>query len=125
MSGAKDIENRTWSTDYRGPVILQASASKTGVNFIVKEKGLPALGCAYGALVGVADLVDVVALNEALEANPWAQGTHCWQFKNARVFREPIPLMDPLISRRSDCSLFPSTCVHTASCSIHAEFSLA
>lgn len=91
VSGAKDIENRTWSTDYRGPVILQASASKTDVNFAVKAKGLPPLEFAYGALIGVADLVDVAPLNESMETNPWAQGTHCWRFANARVFREPIP----------------------------------
>jgi len=33
-SGEKDIENRSCKTDYRGPIIIQASAMKTVVNSI-------------------------------------------------------------------------------------------
>jgi hypothetical protein len=30
MAGAKDIENRSWTTDYRGPIVLQASSCEDG-----------------------------------------------------------------------------------------------
>lgn len=96
VTGAKDIENRTWTTDYRGPVVILASATKNEVNRLAKEHDLRPRDFAYGALIGVADLVDVRPLSEELEANPWAWGPHCWVFQNARAFREPIPLKGKL-----------------------------
>lgn len=92
ITGAKDIENRSWTTTYRGPVAILASVSKTEVNQRMKAHGLPPLKFTFGALIGVADLLDVEPLTEALEANPWAMGEYCWKFGNARAFREPIPL---------------------------------
>ena len=36
-SGAKDVENRTWMTEHRGPLAIQASAAKQDVNALVKK----------------------------------------------------------------------------------------
>ena len=36
-SGAKDIENRTWATEYRGPLAIQASAAKQEINAWAKQ----------------------------------------------------------------------------------------
>lgn len=96
VAGVKDIENRTWTTDYRGPVVIQASSTKTAANALMKEHRLPARELTYGALIGVADLEDVVPLSEELEANPWAWGPHCWIFRNAKAFLQPIPLKGKL-----------------------------
>lgn len=95
VMGAKDIENRSWSTTYRGQIVIQASTTKAEVNATSKRfKPLkpPAttVPFEYGALIGVADLVDVVPLKPELEGNPWAYGTYCFRFANARVFDEPI-----------------------------------
>lgn len=92
VAGAKDIENRTWGTDYRGPVIIQASSSKTVVNQFsrIGDTELPTMPFAFSALIGVVDLVDVVALHESLESNRWASGPFCWRIANARMFKEPI-----------------------------------
>jgi hypothetical protein len=90
VAGAKDIENRSWTTDYRGPVIIQASSSKTEVSKLAKAHKLATERFAFSALIGVADLVDVVPLSPELEPNPSAWGPHCWRFANARIFREPI-----------------------------------
>lgn len=92
VTGAKDVENRSWTTDYRGPVIIQASAGKTLVNHFAKsDPTLPKVPFAFGALIGVAELVNVVPLSQDLETNPWAWGPYCWRFTNARMFVEPIP----------------------------------
>ena len=93
ISGAKNVENRTWKTDYRGPIIIQASATKTVVNQLIKTGGsaLPAITFTYSSLIGVVDLLDVVPLSEELETNPWAWGPYCWSIANPRHFPEPIP----------------------------------
>jgi len=77
--GEKDIETRTWSTGYRGPLFIAASASKTNVNAMVKERGLDARCMTFGAVVGVVDVIDVVPLNKKLESNLWAWGPVCWR----------------------------------------------
>ena len=93
MSGGKDIENRTWQTDYRGPIVIHAGAAKTVVNRFVDSGGpaLSAMEFSYGSLIGIVDLVDVVPLSQELETNPWAWGPYCWRLANPRPFREPIP----------------------------------
>src|SRR5947208_760657 len=93
VAGVKDIENRTWSTEYRGQIVIQASSSKTIVNKISKTTGksLPSMTFEYSALIGVVDVLDVVPLSEELENNLWVCGPLCWKVGNARMFREPIP----------------------------------
>lgn len=91
VAGAKEVENRSWKTDYRGPVLIQASSKTADVNRLAKTHKLRPRDFVYGALIGVVDLVDIVPLSEGLEANPWAWGAHCWIFRNARAFRRSIP----------------------------------
>lgn len=92
VGGAKDVENRTWTTEYRGPVVIQASSSKADVNRWLRLDGgaTAANALTYGALIGVADLVDIEPLSERLESNPWAWGPYCWHFSNPRTFQMPI-----------------------------------
>ncbi|MFO0680524.1 MAG: ASCH domain-containing protein [Sandaracinus sp.] len=95
VMGAKDIENRSWSTTHRGQIVIQASTTKAEVNATTKhfkpqKPPVTTVPFEYGALIGVADLVDVVPLTPELEANPWAYGTYCFRLANARVFDEPI-----------------------------------
>ncbi len=91
--GAKDIENRSWTTTYRGPIVIQASSNKTVVNDVARSarKPLPQPPFTYSALIGVVDVLDIVPLSDELESNPWAWGTYCWRIENARHFVEPIP----------------------------------
>lgn len=93
VMGAKDIENRSWTTDYRGPVVIHASSNKTVVNDIVRSarEVLPQPPFTFSAFIGVVDVLDIVPLSEDLESNPWAWGTYCWRVGNARRFLEPIP----------------------------------
>ena len=96
VAGLKGYENRSWSTDYRGPVLVLASASKTLVNHFVKADGLDADHIEFGAFIGVVDLLDVVPLSKELESDPWVQGAYCWRVGNARVFDKPLPFKGKL-----------------------------
>ena len=68
MRGIKDIENRSWTTSYRGPLLIHAS--KTFVPG-------PAVAAFYGhdhqweqgGIIGTVDLVDVVTVSDS----QWAQ----------------------------------------------------
>lgn len=88
-AGLRDVENRTWSTDYRGQIAIHASSKPI-------EKGrfdgsLDNSQFTRGAIIGVVDLIDVVELTEALESDRWAKGPICWLLRNGVLFDEPIP----------------------------------
>jgi tetratricopeptide (TPR) repeat protein len=87
-AGVRGVDNRTWSTDYRGQIAIHASSKPL-------EKGqfdgnLDISLLTYGAIIGTADLVDVVELTESLDSDPWASGPLCWLLQNGRLFAEPI-----------------------------------
>ncbi|EFH82739.1 DUF488 family protein [Ktedonobacter racemifer] len=104
--GYKDVENRNWRTNYRGPVLLHASKKIDGDWFYPHphpKKGelytddaerfglkgiMPGHKSLYtiGAIVGIADLVDVVEQSES----DWFRGPYGFVFANARPL-EPIP----------------------------------
>lgn len=102
VMGWKDIENRVWSTGIRGPICIHASkfdkknfAEDAGgyqetVAYIGERLEVPALAfddLAFGAIVGVADIVDCVTTS----ASPWFFGTYGFVLANARPIT-PIPL---------------------------------
>lgn len=97
--GEKTVENRSQKTPYRGLVAIHAGSSKQGVNYAAKyAKGgtFDPKTFEVGAIIGIADLVDVVPLSESLESNDWASGPYCWCFENARMLSEPIPFKGKL-----------------------------
>ena len=63
IEGDKDIENRTWSTNYRGPLLIHASLGKAfwPDDRIAKEFRckIPPLASKRGEIIGIVDLVDV------------------------------------------------------------------
>jgi tetratricopeptide (TPR) repeat protein len=121
VTGAKDIENRSWKTQHRGTVVILASAAKILVKAI--NKGAhppPPISFQYGALIGVVDLLDVSPLSEELETNPWASGPYCWRMGNARCFAEPIPAkgqlnlytLPPDLATRATAAIAKAKCAH-------------
>jgi hypothetical protein len=100
--GYKTIENREWSTHYRGQLLLHAGQrcdldwfDRQGMlkRDLAAHYGLasvmPSRKADYptGALVGMVDLVDVVTSS----TSRWFCGTYGLVFQNARPFVEPIP----------------------------------
>jgi len=86
----KDVENRSWSTQHRGALIVHASLRAAG-GANVAGLGVDLDDAARyprGALVGVVDLVDCVRDAKS----PWAErGSWHWLLANPRRLREPIP----------------------------------
>jgi len=101
MQAGKDIENRSWATNYRGPLAIHAARRyddmpsvhtalrrmcRAGVTVPEPDE------LTYGAIIGVVDLVDCV---QGIKS-PWAfKGHWHWVLENPRPV-EPIPLRGQL-----------------------------
>lgn len=99
LHGGKDIENRTWTTRYRGPVLIHASRTfhaeeierdlNEAAAIVRRTRRKPAcvptlamLRKMRGCIVGRARIVDCVARSRS----PWFSGPYGF------VLAEPVPL---------------------------------
>lgn len=84
MTGQKTIENRTWTTRYRGPLLIHASRTMAGEwsRFTQLSGEIPGI-LAFGHALGIVDLVDVVTRSES----PWFEGPFGWVLANPRSFQ--------------------------------------
>ena len=107
-SGIKDIENRTWQTDYRGRLYIVASRKnaarrlengefpaiwRTAINEL-QERGLfPDYSeLPQSAVIGYVDVIDCTG--EKVDSI-WSMGTHQegninWILRNAHTFEQPL-----------------------------------
>lgn len=99
--GVKDIENRTWSTKYRGKLLIHSSKTalddlsvltdaqrneciKAG---IIDEDGNELIEFPKSAIIGSVELYDCVKE----DASIWKEnGSYGFKMRNAEVFSEPI-----------------------------------
>lgn len=85
VAGIKDIENRTWTTKYRGPLLIHVGATNwSPLSQFVPKAAIPSL---YSCILGVVDLVDVVESHPS----PWFEGPYGWVLANPRPMR-PVPI---------------------------------
>jgi hypothetical protein len=83
MLGIKPVENREWSTLYRGPLLIHASRRHDhGANVSLAPDQL-----VYGAVFGIVDLIDIVTEHPS----PFFTGPYGWVLVNPRRI-EPIPM---------------------------------
>lgn len=103
LKAGKDIENRSWSTKYRGRILVHASKGMTrdehedAIDFAVaamranpggtRKTTLRELGFEFdallrGGIIGSVEIVDCVTATDS----PWFVGTHGF------VLRDPQPL---------------------------------
>src|SRR5688572_15136154 len=78
-AGKKKIENRSWSTHYRGTVYIHASSKldRAAVDWLREEAGVtPPSEFVHGAVVAVAEIVDVVTKRDAASFAPWFFGPY-------------------------------------------------
>lgn len=98
LHGGKDAENRTWRTDYRGPLVIHASkAYDREASYPVVPQAPPHAceAASRGALVGIVDLVDI--RDDAWERAPWAQeGCWHWLLENPRPLPAALPFKGAL-----------------------------
>jgi hypothetical protein len=97
VQGHKDIENRTWSTGTRGPVLIHASKGMTQTEyedvcaFLARDPRLKHLNAALpapadlerGGIIGRAEIVDCVKHS----LSPWFMGEFGFVIRNAT----PLP----------------------------------
>lgn len=90
--GPKRIENRTWPTDYRGPLLIHAGKSRKWLGSENgRLSGLPLYDdLVYGAIIGVVMLDDCVRV-KAAPSTPFTEGPWCWLLGEVQAFAEPIP----------------------------------
>lgn len=101
FAGIKLVENRSWSTRYRGELGIHASVNKRrepfarewiAANTLYTPPTPEHLLTEYaGRIFGVVDLVDCVPLAELPPAeNEFAIGPVCWRLSNPQRFQDPI-----------------------------------
>jgi hypothetical protein len=77
VNGHKPIENRTWNTTYRGPLLIHAALRITPEERAAWEKysrlGIPSQLDVSG-IVGSVELIDVVREHDS----PWFTGPYGW-----------------------------------------------
>jgi hypothetical protein len=91
--GRKKVENRTWSTSYRGVVYIHASLKleRDGLTWLSsKAKVQPPSQFVFGAVVAVAVLSDVVTRRTAKRFRPWFFGPYGFVLRKVRVLRNPV-----------------------------------
>ena len=89
VSGAKDVENRTWPTRYRGPVLVHASQRPDAISSdeIERRFGVRLLSTLpLGGIVGLTEIVDCVKLHPS----KWCAPGH-WAFVLANS--RPLPFV--------------------------------
>lgn len=101
IHGNKLIENRSWPTNYRGPLVIHSATTRKFGSTWPVEKHPPFDTLDYRAFIGVVDLIDCVqrsplAARDITEQQRtlWydraAIGPWCWILRNARSFDEPL-----------------------------------
>ncbi|MEK6418463.1 MAG: ASCH domain-containing protein [Burkholderia gladioli] len=99
-AGLKDIENRTWRTSYRGPILIHAAKGMTrdeyeDVDFWLSDEGfaitLPARETLHrGGIIGVAELVN--CFEWGVGASPWHMpGQYGFKLENFRALPSFVP----------------------------------
>lgn len=92
IHGPKRIENRTWHTSYRGPLLIHAGKSKEWLIDLLNDGTIvPMDEVVFGAIIGRVDLVACVReTSEKVKEDLFAEGPWCWVMENPQPI-EPIP----------------------------------
>lgn len=90
--GTKRTENRTWSTDQRGPLLIHAGAAYDPMGrFIITDRdALASWPDTRRAIIATAELTDVHTADGCCA--PWGEpSVYHWTLTNVRPLPEPIP----------------------------------
>lgn len=91
VHGYKDVENRVWHSNYRGPLLIHAPKKwdQKGYEFVIEKMDLwvpEKERHDFGALVGSVEMVDCVDD----DTSAWFFGPWGYLFINPEVFEKPI-----------------------------------
>lgn len=90
VNGHKNIENRSWSTNYRGPLVIQSSKGIGSIrelsetcNWVEHETGIALPGdFSLGTVEGIVTLSDVITTGTGFYADP---GSFHWVLTNPKI----------------------------------------
>ncbi len=87
-TGIKDIENRTWETNFRGTFLIHAGKTfdYEGYEWVISEMGVALRARSQfevGGIVGEAEIIDCVTSSNS----PWFSGPYGFVLRNARPRR--------------------------------------
>jgi len=114
LHAGKCVENRTWQTHHRGPLLIHASKSRRSSDAWLADEWRERFGLdrppweelPTGVLVGVVELVACLPLAEWREwhaagdprathveamTSPWAEGPWCWVLAEPKALEEVKP----------------------------------
>jgi hypothetical protein len=98
VHGGKTVENRRWSTPFRGRFYLHAGVGwdRDGPGWIEREIGIDVPrreDLLFGAIIGTVELYDVVSESDS----PWAEpDNYYWLLRNPKPLRRPIRVLGQL-----------------------------
>jgi len=116
----KNIENRTWRTSYRGPLLIHASQAMEENDFPVQREWIKESGIVIpedlprGCIVGSATLTNVYSdqwwqrsyyQKIGKGVSPWFEGPYGFEMADAVEFAEPIPWRGQLGIREASDAL--------------------
>ena len=93
--GKKDVENRTWKTNYRGRIYIHATRPQKGFSNIqikliennMSESEYNSANDLYGEIIGEVDIIDCVTDSKS----KWAElDCYHWILQNANLYETPI-----------------------------------
>jgi len=92
----KRVENRTWSTSYRGPLAIHAGKSRSWLDSYDFDDHPDMV---FGAIVGVARLVTCRHIDRLcdggayawVQTHPYTCGPWCWVLDSVVALPEPLP----------------------------------
>lgn len=101
VEGYKRVENRTWTTRHRGPVLIHAGVTVRGpaIEYLREEFRLQAPSRSEidrGCIVGIAELVDVVTRKNSKRFGRWFEGPYGLVFQRAVTLRRPVRVKSQL-----------------------------
>lgn len=115
-SGYKDVENRTWKTNYRGKILIHASlkwdchkGELCSILNVLEWDAIPIPNrmelsnhlTPSGAIIGEAEIIDIINNSKSIWA---AEGQYHWILKNQKLYDKPIPAKGSLGLWEFDCN---------------------
>jgi hypothetical protein len=97
VSGLKDVENRSWKTNYRGKLLIHTSQIPIKFNSfeiftpeqieIIQIKNINFNNLINSAIIGEVELIDCIQNSNSI----WAEsGQWHWILTNQEIYKEPI-----------------------------------
>lgn len=103
--GIKRVENRTWNTTYRGPLLIHAGKGRRWlVDASAEDRRDAGEELAFGAIIAVTAVIDCLPIREVhqrrlpadplqwLATHPHATGPYCWVLGPVRRLTTPIEI---------------------------------